>query len=289
MEHLDIQGQTSSFTNPALSHLPQLEYIIAQRRNKEQLSLPSTGSTLHKGFTTVSYFTCIHSHCHRAAYETDKNLSQPKKEWEGARIRNSHTKCNSLFPVWGTPIAPEEYRKHLDKCFSYIGSQIGATEIMGSGVALFRMRFKMLVHDIRCLLLRFALEESFSFHSKGGGPEHNLNYLPYLMQAAYFTYSQLVNEAAASTGNIEDNQFRELMGGLLSLVEEGTALAISKSEEVKQPEESKEESFVLNGLKTVNIVNSGFYLVISLLFSSEKEWRKEIYAWLEVAVTQARN
>lgn len=42
-----------------------------------------------------------------------------------------------------------------------------------------------------------------------------------------------MNEAAASTGNIEDNQFRELMGGLLSLVEEGTAIAVSKGEEVK--------------------------------------------------------
>lgn len=72
--------------------------------------------------------------------------------------------------------------------------------MIGTGVALYRARFKMLVHDLRCLVLRFALEESFSFHSKGGGPEHNLKYLPFLMQAAYFTYSQLVNEAASATG-----------------------------------------------------------------------------------------
>lgn len=39
----------------------------------------------------------------------------------------------------------------------------------------------------------------------------------------------------------------------------------------------------------MNIVNSGFYLVISLLFSSEKEWKQELFAWLEVAVNQARN
>lgn len=42
---------------------------------------------------------------------------------------------------------------------------------------------------------------------------------------------------------------------------------------------------LLNALKTVNIVNSGFYLVVSLLFSSEKEWRQEVFAWLDVAVT----
>ena len=29
MEHLDIQGQISNFTDPSLSHLPQLEFIIA--------------------------------------------------------------------------------------------------------------------------------------------------------------------------------------------------------------------------------------------------------------------
>ena len=156
IENLDIQGQMSSFTNPALSLLPQLEYIIAQRRKWSssgfhrldlwcikdlQLSLTSLASTV-----TVT--------------QQDMRMI---KTWKALELE-IHTKCNSLLPVWGAPILPEEYRKHLDKCFSYIGSKIGATEIMRSGVALIRMRFKILVHDIHCLFLPFAsLEESFSF------------------------------------------------------------------------------------------------------------------------------
>ncbi len=70
------------------------------------------------------------------------------------------------------------------------------------------------------------------------------------------------------------------MGGMLAAVDEGMAAPPSQGEE-----ESKEDVVKANLLKTVNIINSGFYLVISLLFSSEKEWQQEKHAWLEVATT----
>ena len=35
-------------------------------------------------------------------------------------------------------------------------------------------------HDLKLLLLRFALERSFSDESGGGGPHSNMHFLPYL-------------------------------------------------------------------------------------------------------------
>ena len=112
MEPLDVKAQEDYLTEGAGGQ-NLLESLITGGKD-----VLGAGSSLDKGITTVCYFNCIHYHCHRAAYDAEKKLSQPKKEWEGARIRNSHTKCNSLLPVWGVPVPPEDYRKLLDKCFS---------------------------------------------------------------------------------------------------------------------------------------------------------------------------
>lgn len=47
-------------------------------------------------------------------------------------------------------------------------------------------RCRLLVHDTKLLLLRFALGESFSTYSKGGGRESNIKLLPYFVQMATF-------------------------------------------------------------------------------------------------------
>ena len=73
-------------------------------------------------------------------------------------IRNSHTKCNNLLPIHGPNITDDEYRKLLDRYFQMINQQCNIPEINnGNGIITHRNRFKMLVHDIRCLLLRFGL------------------------------------------------------------------------------------------------------------------------------------
>ena len=53
------------------------------------------------GISSVSHFNCIHLKCHQAAARAELNLKKPKKEWEGAIIRNSHTKCNNWLPIKG--------------------------------------------------------------------------------------------------------------------------------------------------------------------------------------------
>ena len=38
------------------------------------------------GVTSVTHFTGIHLKCHMSAAKADKNMKQPKSEWEGAYL-----------------------------------------------------------------------------------------------------------------------------------------------------------------------------------------------------------
>ncbi len=48
---------------------------------------------------TVSHFNLIHISCHAAARRADSSLRVPKREWEGATLRNGGTLTNNLLPV----------------------------------------------------------------------------------------------------------------------------------------------------------------------------------------------
>ena len=52
-----------------------------------------------KTFSTVSHFNAIHFSCHDAARRADAALKTPKREWEGASLRNGETLANNLLPL----------------------------------------------------------------------------------------------------------------------------------------------------------------------------------------------
>ncbi len=66
-------------------------------------------------YTTVSYFNIIHFQCHQEAKRADAALKNPKKEWEGATLRNNESLCNSLFPVRGPSVPLPQYIRHVDQ------------------------------------------------------------------------------------------------------------------------------------------------------------------------------
>lgn len=43
-------------------------------------------------------------------------------------------------------------------------------------------RVKVVLHDIKLLMKRFAYEDSFSRDTHGGGPEHNMHLIPFMIQ-----------------------------------------------------------------------------------------------------------
>lgn len=52
-----------------------------------------------QAWMAVSHFNLIHSSCHQAARQADSALRAPKREWEGATLRNGETLCNNLLPL----------------------------------------------------------------------------------------------------------------------------------------------------------------------------------------------
>lgn len=56
---------------------------------------------------TVSHFNLIHVVCHAAARRADSALRAPKREWEGATLRNGGTLVNNLLPIHHGPRAGE--------------------------------------------------------------------------------------------------------------------------------------------------------------------------------------
>jgi hypothetical protein len=59
----------------------------------------------------------------------------------------------------------------IDKYFAMLSKQVGGAD---------QNRVKVLCHDLKSLLKRFAKCESFSLDSKGGGPEHNMQFVPFI-------------------------------------------------------------------------------------------------------------
>ncbi|KAF3945345.1 hypothetical protein CMV_028261 [Castanea mollissima] len=131
-------------------------------------------------YTTVSYFNIIHFQCHQEAKRADAALKNPKKEWEGATLRNNESLCNSLFPVRGPSVPPQQYNRHVDQYWENLNA-LGRAD--GS-------RLRLLTYDIVLMLARFATGASFSAESRGGGRESNSRFLPFMIQMARYLLDQ---------------------------------------------------------------------------------------------------
>ncbi|KAL5739314.1 hypothetical protein ACOSQ2_028494 [Xanthoceras sorbifolium] len=125
-------------------------------------------------YTTVSYFNIIHFQCHQEAKRADAALKNPKKEWEGATLRNNESLCNSLFPVRGPSVPLAQYVRYVDQYWDNLNA-LGRAD--GS-------RLRLLTYDIVLMLARFATGASFSAESRGGGRESNSKFMPFMIQMA---------------------------------------------------------------------------------------------------------
>lgn len=125
-------------------------------------------------YTTVSHFNIIHFQCHQEAKRADAALKNPKKEWEGATLRNNETLCNALFPIRGPAVPLGQYIRYVDLYWDNLNA-LGRAD--GS-------RLRLLMYDIVLMLARFATGASFSSDSKGGGKESNSKFLPFMIQMA---------------------------------------------------------------------------------------------------------
>ncbi|XP_020102857.1 auxin transport protein BIG isoform X2 [Ananas comosus] len=135
-------------------------------------------------YTTVSHFNIIHFQCHQEAKRADAALKNPKKEWEGATLRNNETLCNCIFPLRGPSVPLAQYARCVDQYWEHLNT-LGRAD--GS-------RLRLVTYDIVLMLARFATGASFSTDSKGGGRESNSRFLPFMIQMA----SYLVNQGSSN-------------------------------------------------------------------------------------------
>lgn len=164
------------------------------------------------GIASVTHFNCIHLKCHSAAAKAELSLKKPKKEWEGAIIRNSHTKCNNWFPLKGEGILLNDYEAGINKYFVSIDAIVKND---------LQSRSWIVLNDLKNLMMKFGKQESLSKESKGGSYEHNAKIIPFYLQM--FIY--LVNREDTKKftqfyecfQNILAGKTKELAGDLLYL------------------------------------------------------------------------
>nr|XP_011467865.1 PREDICTED: auxin transport protein BIG [Fragaria vesca subsp. vesca] len=203
-------------------------------------------------YTTVSYFNIIHFQCHQEAKRADAALKNPKKEWEGATLRNNESHCNALFPVRGPSVPLAQYSRYVDQYWDNLNS-LGRAD--GS-------RLRLLTYDIVLMLARFATGASFSAESRGGGRESNSRFLPFMIQMA----RHLLDQGSSSQ--------RHTMAKSVSTYLTSSALDTRPSTPGTQPSMGSEE--------TVQ-----FMMVNSLLSESHEAWLQHRRAFLQRGIYHA--
>jgi len=105
-------------------------------------------------YTTVSYFNIIHFQCHQEAKRADAALKNPKKEWDGATLRNNESLCNSLFPVRGPSVPLAQYIRFVDQHWDNLN---GLGRADGS-------RLRLLTYDI--VLVCYSTSTCYIFNGE---------------------------------------------------------------------------------------------------------------------------
>uniref|UniRef100_A0A673KP75 E3 ubiquitin-protein ligase UBR4 n=1 Tax=Sinocyclocheilus rhinocerous TaxID=307959 RepID=A0A673KP75_9TELE len=125
-----------------------------------------------QGYSTVSHFNIVHYDCHLAAVR----LARGREEWDSAALQNANTKCNGLLPVWGPHVPESAFATCLARHNTYLQECTGQRE----------PTYQLNIHDTKLLFLRFAMEQSFSADTGGGGCESNIHLIPYIIHTVLY-------------------------------------------------------------------------------------------------------
>uniref|UniRef100_A0A673LQI7 E3 ubiquitin-protein ligase UBR4-like n=1 Tax=Sinocyclocheilus rhinocerous TaxID=307959 RepID=A0A673LQI7_9TELE len=125
-----------------------------------------------QGYSTVSHFNIVHYDCHLAAVR----LARGREEWDSAALQNANTKCNGLLPVWGPHVPESAFATCLARHNTYLQECTGQRE----------PTYQLNIHDTKLLFLRFAMEQSFSVDTGGGGRESNIHLIPYIIHTILY-------------------------------------------------------------------------------------------------------
>jgi E3 ubiquitin-protein ligase UBR4 len=182
--------------------------FCAETRTRSDAS-PSLGGRREKTFSSVSHFNAIHFSCHDAARRADAALKTPKREWEGASLRNGETLANNLLPLaagrhcavpadalaaaaeqWWERLAEiggaKESRERVASGSEWRagGSVLGTSAPSKNVDGEIGSRLRAALADVAALLGRFAVRADFASGARGGGRRSNARFVPALLALA---------------------------------------------------------------------------------------------------------
>ncbi len=220
---------------------------------------------------STSAFNVLHFSCHRKATSTEKKLSNPKSEWEGAALRNSRMACNSMLPI-RNPLLTEEPRSSgldpvtfswaqcLDKHFSNIRevmqSEIYRSGRSGSCTDYAVGRLGLVLHDIRLLLIQLCYQENLSSTIGGGSLGNNIKLFWYMLQLA---------GNVCKTSGAETQKYKMLLQPPEAQEGFGGAATSTVTLEI-EPSSLPSETLALRA------VSAPFRLVLSILLDDVNAW-----------------
>ncbi|KAL6043444.1 protein purity of essence [Balamuthia mandrillaris] len=217
-------------------------------------------SNKESGYTTVTHFNLIHLSCHRNAARAGKSLLK-QEEWDGATLRNQNTKTNSLFPILGPAVPVGTYKSAVNRYWKQLHSFIG-----GYGSSNNSLRFRLLCHDLKFLLHRFGLEASFSTHSKGGGRDSNIKFLPFMLQMGLFLLDYSPSSSSSDLRKSFDASFASFL--------QQEDLSAKKWGEIARTQQGETDDVY-------------YFLVLSLFLLPLEEWERHKTYMLKRVLVQA--
>ena len=129
--------------------------------------------------TTVTAGNAIHCTCHARARTADRNHAKaPKREWEGASLRNSRVTCNSILPLVSSRSSKVSL---IDVDQALAEHQTVMINLLGTRP---KSILWTVLHDIRLLLLRVACGEPLGDECGGGSLASNSSLVFYMLVTA---------------------------------------------------------------------------------------------------------
>jgi len=238
------------------------------------------------GYTSVTHFNSIHFKCHRNAYDADSNRKKALSEWDGAQIRNSHTKCNGLFPIKGGSVTEESYRQYVNEYLSNLSYNIFQVSMN---------KTKVMFYDLMNLVKRLAFEESFSKDSNGGSAEHNINFVPFMI---HMTLSIMKDNGELLSNKQQDNADKFLEDSLNKIDELKKSPIDSEVEEQKVAEEIEEEVKIMSEIeedideedfdalaKTISQKLDAwmYWSLVASIMSTDDQWNEQKWKFFQVS------
>jgi E3 ubiquitin-protein ligase UBR4 len=270
---------------------------------------PPWGTPYDLLFTTVSHFNLIHVNCHAAAKAADASLRQPKREWEGATLRNGSVLCNSLLPL-PSPAGGKVETAYAAAVTSFWQQQLSAPSRESSGaagsssgraggavavaVSLSRrssgmreadsslLRVSLVAADLATLLWRFSALLSFSEEARGGGRASNARLLFALLQLGRYYVVE------APTNDLKKAQkLLTAAGGVaaaLGLEPAAAAAAVAVGAGTGAQSSSSSTAKCSTGELSELGSHAVFVLALSLLAMGPTEWMSVRRSMLALAV-----